>query len=195
MYHVLVERRSWKDCITKINDNLHVIPSNETIEKAEILLAGEPSRETLLRRLLDPVAGYDYIIADCPPSLGLLNQNALLFADEAIIPVSTEHLGVQALKKMLLAIESLNEVFRHHIRVTAIVPTMYDRRNKTCVDSIRLIRQAYDGVVTEPIRINSKLKEAPASGKPILAYAKSSNGAKDYELLVTRFMGKSKSYT
>ncbi|MFH1649623.1 MAG: ParA family protein [Candidatus Woesearchaeota archaeon] len=187
MYHLLVERKEPWECITKINENLHVIPSNEMLEKAEILLSGEPARETVLRRAMDELEGYDFVFIDCPPSLGLLNQNALLYADEALIPVSTEYLGVDALKKMLIAIDTLNDIFKHHLRVSAIVPTMYDKRNKTCIESIRTIRQSYNGVVTEPIRMNSKLKEAPSKKQSIFDYAKSSSGALDYGRLVDRF--------
>ncbi|MFH1071976.1 MAG: AAA family ATPase, partial [Nanoarchaeota archaeon] len=132
MYNLLVEKLDVDQCVTKVADNLFVIPSNETLEKAEIILSGQPARETILKRQLEDLRGYDYVLLDCPPSLGLLNQNALLFATEAFIPVSTDFLGVNALKKMIHEIETINEIFSHECRISMIIPTMYDRRNKTC---------------------------------------------------------------
>lgn len=184
IYEFLIEDAELEECVRPIETNLHVLSARETLTKAELILAGESSRETYLKRKLSDLRGYDYILLDCPPSLGLLNQNALIYADEAIIPTSTDTLGVEALAKMLDAIETINDVFGHSLRVAAIVPTLYDARLKTCRESLVMIQNAHYELVTEPVRTNSKLRESPKFKKSIFEHARSSRGAKDYRAVV-----------
>ncbi len=180
VYHFLVEGRSFAECIQRAGEHLYVLPSTEALTKAELILAGEQSRETFLKRKMKEVKGYDYILIDCPPSLGLLNQNALIYADEAIIPTSTDPLGVDALRKMTEAIATINDLFGHDLKIGSVIPTMYDARLRTCQESLAAIQERHYERVTSPVRVNSKLREAPKHGQAIFAYAKSSNGAKDY---------------
>ncbi len=180
VYEFLVEEKEFDECRHQVLENLWVMPADERLTKAELILAGETARELALRRALDPIQGFDYVLIDCPPSLGLLNQNALLYASEAVIPTSTDALGLAALQQMLEAIKTINEVFGHALGVTAIVPTMYDARLKTCREHLNLLQTEHGALVTDPVRVNSKLREAPKAGKSIFAYARSSRGAKDY---------------
>ncbi len=184
VYEFLVEEQEFDACRHRVRDRLWVMPSDERLTKAELILAGETARELCLRRALDPVQGFDYVLIDCPPSLGLLNQNALLYADEAVIPTSTDALGVDALAKMLEAIRTMDEVFGHDLGVTAIVPTMYDARVKTCRESLHALQARHNGLVTDPVRVNSKLREAPKAAKAIFDYARTSRGAQDYKHVV-----------
>ena len=184
MYDLLVENADVVDCIARVNDNLHIIPSRETLTKAELILVGEQSREMVIKRKLENVSGYDYILLDCPPSLGLLNQNAMLYADEAIVPASTDILGLDGLQKIAAAINKINEVFDHEIQISTVVPTMHDSRLKVCKAVLKEMNKEYFGRVSDPIRTNSKLKEAPSAKASIYEYAKYSNGAKDYRKLV-----------
>lgn len=184
IYNFLVEGVPVEHCLQCVDENLWVLPSKETLTKAEMILAGEPFRETMLKRKLAALKGWDYILLDCPPSLGLLNQNALLYADEAIIPTSTDVLGLDALNKMVEAIDTVNDVFGHHLAVTAIVPTMFDARLKICREMLNELQSAYYEKVTSPIRINSKLREAPKKRQAIFQYDKRSRGAKDYRFVV-----------
>jgi len=184
MYDLLIENADVQECIAHIAPNLDLLKSKETLTKAEFILMGEASRETVLRRKLAPIKGYDYIIVDCPPSLGLLNQNALLYSDEAIIPATTDVLGFDALKKMMTAIHKINEVFGHNIQITKVIPTMHDVRNKICVETLSKMQNEYYNLVADPIRISSKFKEAPDKKKSIFEYDKSGKGAEDYERLV-----------
>jgi len=184
MFDLLIENADPGECIVRVNDNLDVIKSKETLTKAEFILMGEQARETVLRNKLSRIPGYDYILVDCPPSLGLLNQNAMLFANEAIIPVSTDILGVDGMKKMIMAIDKINEVFGHTCTVTKIVPTLYDKRNKVCKQALSKLQSEYYELVSDPIHMNSKLKEAPSVKQSIYEYAKTSSGARDYHALV-----------
>ncbi len=185
LYDLLVENADANECIAHIRENLDVIKSKENLTKAELIMVGEASRETVLRRKFASIKGYDYVILDCPPGLGILNQNALLYSKEAIIPSSTDVLGFDALQKMIQAIHMLNDVFAHDIQITKVVPTLYDARNKVCKDILASMQNEYYNLIADPIRISSKLKEAPREQKAIFAYARGNRAAKDYGQLVT----------
>lgn len=184
MYDFLVNGSDYRECITHLGENLDIITSKETLTKAEFMFVGEQNREMILRSKIKQIKGYDYVLIDCSPSLGLLNQNALLAASEAFIPTSTDVLGYKALKKIILAIESLNNVFDHDCKVTKIVPTMYDRRLKLSNKILNDITNDYYEIVSEPIHTCSKLKEAPGVGMSIFKYAPISTASKDYAKLV-----------
>lgn len=184
LYDHLIDGKALADCVREIDEHLTVLPCHENLTKAELILAGETARETYLKRKLTGIKGFDYVLLDCPPSLGLLNQNALLYADEAIIPTSTDALGADAVGKMIDAIESMQDVFGHRITISAIVPTLYDARLKTCREFLTQIQNTYYEKVTEVIRANSKLRETPQVKKSIFEHARSSNGGKDYKKVV-----------
>ena len=178
--NIITENADIDQCKKYLGKNLDVITSKETLTKTEVLVSKMPNKEYVLRKKLKGLKGYDYVIIDCPPSLGLLNQNALLYAQEAFIPVSTDFLGFDALMKMTKVIDVMNKHFDHSIKITKIIPTMYDSRNKLCRSYLDKIRNQFYEVTTNPIRMNSKLKEAPEHGASIFSYDKSSIGAKDY---------------
>lgn len=183
IYDLLINDADPYDCIVNVSKNLDVITSDSSLAKAELIMSGQTSRETVLRRKLEPIFNYDYILIDCPPSLSLLNVNALLYANEAFIPVATDFLALDALKKMSQTISEINELFDHDIKITMVIPTLYDRRNKSCVETLKEIKRGYEELVANPIRMNSKLREAPSKGKDIFEYAKRSPGALDYKKL------------
>lgn len=189
IYDVLIEGVSPQQCYTKITDNLSVITSKETLTKAEMILVGETSRETVIRRKLEPISGFDFIILDCPPSLGLLNQNALLYAQEVFVPSATDILSMKGMHQMIKAIETLNKVFKHNAKVSKIIPTLYDARNKICTIVLKQMREEYGEIVVDPIHMSSKLKEAPGKGKTIFEYAKNSRPAQEYQKLVDMVLG------
>ena len=192
IYNIIAENADIDQCKKYLGQNLDVIPSRETLTKTEVLLAKMPNREYVLRKKLKGLRGYDYILIDCPPSLGILNQNALLYAQEAFIPVSTDYLGFDALMKMTKVIEVINKHFDHSIKITKVIPTMYDQRNKLCRSYLDKIRSQFYEITTNPIRINSKLKEAPEQGMSIFSYDKSSRGAKDYMEVVRMILNEEK---
>jgi chromosome partitioning protein len=169
-----------KRCVINIGKNLDIINSKENLAKAEYYLANQPNSRLLLKDMLATIEGYDFMIIDCPPSLGILNQNVLAFCKEIFVPTSTDFLGLDALAKMNAIVRRVNQSYNHSIRMTKIVPTLYDKRTKICRQSLIDMQKAYPGIVAEPIRYNSKVKEAPGHGKSIFRYARSSIGAKDY---------------
>ncbi|HIH38364.1 ParA family protein [Candidatus Woesearchaeota archaeon] len=183
LYDYLIENADIRECVRPLGINLDIISSKETLTKAETILSKE-GNVTHLRRKLQNLQGYDYVLIDCAPSLGILNQNALLFCHEAFIPVSTDILGHRALKRMKEAVEVLSKVFDHQIKVTKIIPTLYDRRVKVCKTVLKDIKNEYYEIVADPISYNSKLKEAPKTGQSIFSYDPKSQGAQDYLRLV-----------
>jgi len=186
MYDLLVGGVKVIDCIHKVEENLHIIGADSRLAEAEAIMMGKPNRERILSTVMDKLNydDFDFIIMDCPPSLSLLNQNALLFADEAIIPSATETLSFLGLKKMIETIDEYNNMFDHDLMIGGILPTMYDRRNRVCIEVLGKMEDAFNGMTLDPIRVNSKLIEAPGYAKTIFDYAKSSRGAQDYQKLV-----------
>lgn len=184
IYDVMIGEKQIKDVVVNIAKNFDIITSKETLVKAEYYLAQKENSRMLLKTILSKIKGYDYIILDCPPSLGMINQNALAFAQEAFVPVSTDFLGLDALKKMQLIIKEINDNYDHNIRITRIIPTLYDQRSNICKETLATIQTDYPKTTTYPIRTNAKIKEAPKFGKSIFGHAASSIGAKDYEKLV-----------
>ena len=186
MADVLVNHLDPLTAAEKIEKNLSFICSDDKLAEAEQILMGKPNREKILARTFEDVGDeqFDFVIMDCPPSLSLINQNALLFADEALIPSSTEALSFVGLKKMIDVIDQSNTTFDHDLMVAGILPTMYDRRNKICIEILGKMEQEFNGMTLEPIRVNSKLIESPGVSKTIFDYANSSRGAQDYRKLV-----------
>lgn len=185
LYDFLIENAEFNECVSMMGKNLDILRSEETLTKAETMMNKLPEGNfDVLKEAFADVKGYDYIILDCAPSLGIINQNAMLYADEAIIPVSTDHLGMDALTKMIEAIKNLNDYFDHNLKITKIIPTQYDARIKSCKEILQHMQNDHYEKLSEPIRVNSKLKEAPKAMQSIFKYAKSSRGAKDYEALV-----------
>ncbi|MEM4756021.1 MAG: ParA family protein [Candidatus Woesearchaeota archaeon] len=195
IYHLLIDGLEPQKCITPALKNIDVIASDNALHKAELILSGQPNREMTLKRIMNHLNTYDYILIDCPPTLNLLNYNALIYATEAIIPVSTDYLGIEGLKKMLDIITQIEKLFEHTVKVTAVIPTLYDSRSKICKESLEEIKNLAPTTVTAPIRINSKLKEAPKYGKPIFDYNKSANGAKDYDGIVQSLLASERTFS
>jgi chromosome partitioning protein len=184
MYDVLMNGENINSCIQKVAVNLDIVASNQMLTKAEMTLVNKSGREYVLTQKLEKISGYDYLIIDCSPSFGLLNQNALLFCEEAFIPVSTDVLGLDALHKIMKNIELFNETHAHNLKVTKIIPTLFDKKNKQCKDILKQIENAYYEKVTAPVQLTHKLREAAKTKKSIFAYAPTSSGAKDYKLIV-----------
>lgn len=185
LYHYLTEKKiTVEECTSRLGTNLFVLASDEKMIQAETAMLNESGKELWLKKRLNKIKGYDYIIIDCPPTINLFNRNALLFADEAIIPVSTDPLAFEGLKKMIKFINDINEYSGHDLRVTKIVPTMYDKKLKVAQQIFKKIQNEFATVATDPIRLSAKLKEAPLHKQSIFEYDKRGSGAEDYGKLV-----------
>ena len=188
LYDALTGKIPVENCIMNLAKNFDVIISKENLTKAEFYLSQQQNANLILKKMLEHVSGYDFMLIDCPPSLGILNQNVLAFCKEVFIPTSTDYLGYDALMKMEKVVEEINKNYRHDLRITKVIPTLFDRRNKVCKQTLEDMKSHFNGVVSVPIRTNSKVREAPKYGKSIFNHAKSSSGADDYQQLVNEVL-------
>jgi chromosome partitioning protein len=185
LYHIVVEGADPAACVVPINENLHVITSNETLASAEIFLARmDEGRDRILRARMASITQYDYVLLDCGPSLSLLNMNALTFADELLIPVSCDFLSLVGVRQILKTVRHVNELLLHPIRILGVLPTFYDQRNRISDESVKSMQSHFRDRVLPPIRVNTRLKEAPSHRQSIFDYAPYSRGAADYRRLV-----------
>ena len=172
--------------------NLSIVPTDIDLSGAELELASALGRETLLRDALDtwctdagggsePV---DYVILDCPPSLGLLSVNGLAAAEEVLLPVQTEFFALQGLTKLMDTVELVQRRLHPALRIGGIVPCLYDSRLRLAREVLGELRKYFPGkVFRQAIGTNVKLAEAPSFGQTILEYAAESAGARDYRAL------------
>ncbi|HBE90249.1 MAG: hypothetical protein A3E37_02345 [Candidatus Andersenbacteria bacterium RIFCSPHIGHO2_12_FULL_46_9] len=167
------------------HDNLNIIPSSTNLAGAAIELMDRPYREYRLRREIKALKDYyDFIIIDCPPSLGLLTINGLVAADRLLIPVQCEFYAVEGLGQLLETVELVRAHLNPRLQVLGALLTMYDKRTAMARKIVRQVRQTFPGHVFESvIPRNTELAEAPSKGRSILGYAKYSRGAKAYEFL------------
>ena len=185
LYHVLVMGLPPAEAAIPVRANFDVLGSNETLAAAELYLAGRRERDRVLReRLASTSQLYDVVILDCSPSLSLMNQNALVFAESLLIPVACDYLSLVGVRQVLRTVKHVNQLLHHPVRIGAVVPTMYDARAKICQDSLATLREHFGPLCLPPVRATAKIKEAPANAKTIFEWAGDSNAARDYEVVV-----------
>ena len=172
-------------------ENLFVIPSHTHLSGAEVELVSQPDREHKLRRALATLRDeYEYLLVDCPPSLGFLTLNALVAADTILIPLQCEYYALEGLSQLMDVIRRVQGSLNPVLCIEGVVLTMADHRTRLTADVISEVRayfkeKAYRTVIPRSIR----LSEAPSYGKPVLLYAPSSLGAMRYRELSGEFVG------
>lgn len=183
VYQVLVDGRAVEDAIeaTPIR-NLFCVPSTIDLAGAEIELVPTFSRELKLRNSLVGVTGeFDYVIIDCPPSLGLLTINALAAARELIVPIQCEYYALEGLGQLLRNVKLVQTSLNPELKLTGILLTMYDSRTKLAEQVAREVRSHFPGLVfSQVIPRSVRLSEAPSFGQPIALYDPRSKGAVAY---------------
>jgi chromosome partitioning protein len=165
---------------------LSLLPASPALAGAEVELVGEIARERFLRTALTPVLErYDYILIDCPPSLGLLTLNGLVAArDGVIIPVQCEYLPLEGLTQLTQTLERVRSAIFPELRVRGVLMTMFDGRTKLSNDVVSEVRRHFPAMVFAAIIPRSiRLAEAPSYGQPISSYAPASTGAEAYASL------------
>ncbi len=190
-YHLLIEGSSVEDLVVPIRNNLDVITTNESLAAADIKIASRAKREMALKEALIERAGeqgYDYVILDCPPALSLVNQNALVYADEVLIPVSCDYLAMVGVKQILRTLHNMNNLMHQPVSICGVLPTFYDVRTNLSQEVLQNLRDYFKERTLSPIRINTRLKEAPIHKQTIFEYAPSSHAAEDYLTLVDRII-------
>jgi chromosome partitioning protein len=183
-YQALLEEEDIREYILRNPRlNISLLPSSPDLAGAEVELVNEVGRESLLKRKLLPLGDeYDYIIVDCPPSLGLLTLNGLVSArDGILIPVQCEYLAMEGLGQLITTIERVRRVISPDLVIRGVILTMFDTRTNLANDVVLEVRKyfgdkVFDSIVPRSIR----LAEAPSYGIPISLYSPDSTGAKAY---------------
>ena len=183
IYDVLMEYRDVESVLMPTAlDGLQLLPASRDLVGAEVELVDEPNRERKLRKVLNRVRDhYDWVLVDCPPSLGLLTLNALVASDGVLIPLQAEYYAMEGLGELLRTIKGVRRALNQDLRREGIVVTMTDGRNRLCREVENQARQVFgDGVFETTIPRNVRLGEAPSHGKSIVEYAPGSSGAQAY---------------
>src|SRR5277367_441656 len=178
-----------QDAAVQVRPNLDLICANETLAPAELYLAGRQNRDRVLRdRLMAASEAYDVVLVDCSPSLSLMNQNALVFADGILVPVACDFLSLVGVRQVIKTVKNVNALLHHPVQIWGVLPTFYDARAKICREAVTTLKQHFGERCLPPIRAAIKVKEAPAQGQTIFEYADGSNAAEDYATVVQQIL-------
>jgi chromosome partitioning protein len=173
-------------------DGLKVLPATLDLAAAEQELSGVPGREFLLRDALGGLKGFDFVLIDCPPSLGLLTLNALTAAQEVFIPMQTEFLALRGLSKLMETVETVRQRLNKRLELSGIIGTRFDSRRVLNREVVEKLKDYFgDKLFKTLIRENIALAEAPASGKTIYEHEPGSHGAEDYLALCKEILERS----
>ncbi len=202
VYDVLCGEASIADVRCWVNESLAVVPANLDLAAAEMELAGEVGREVILRDKVDlDEEQFDFVVIDCPPSLGVLTLNALTSVSEVLLPLQPHFLALHGLSKLLRTIDVVAKRLNPNLHLSGVVMCMYESGTRLAVEVTRdvdefLTIQSKEGgtwsgakFFQTRIRRNIRLAEAPSFGQSIFQYAGSSNGAEDYRQLAREVLG------
>jgi chromosome partitioning protein len=183
LYDVLFSRAEANSVTQKINSQLFILPSNANLAGAEVELVGLDGREVQLRRALAGL-NYDYILIDCPPSLGLLTINALTAANSVLIPVQAEYYALEGLSQLLNVIQQVRSALNPGLDILGVLITLYDSRNSLS-EQVKKELDSYFGakLFNTIVPRNVRLAEAPSFGRTIIEHDKWSKGARAYKAL------------
>jgi ATPase, parA family len=172
-----------------LEDRLDIIPANIRLAEADLTFSGRIGRENLLKKVLAPLTDeYDYVLLDCPPSLGLLTVNALNAANALLVPVQVEYHALAGLTLIGQTVELVRDL-NPELKILGLVLTFFDSRKTLNRDvAAELSNKWGDLLFSTRIRDNVSLAEAPSNGEDVFSYKKSSYGAKDYAALATEFL-------
>lgn len=193
LYDCMVNEAEAKDVILKTDiAHLDLIPSHIDLVGAEIEMINHPSRESVLKKVLEPIRDeYDFIVIDCSPSLGLITVNALTAADSVVVPVQTEFFALEGLGKLLNTVKIVQNRLNTELKIEGILMTMYDGRLRLCNQVVSEVRKHFDDMVfSSLIHRNTRLSEAPSFGKPVILYDSDSKGAVNYLNLAKEILQK-----
>ena len=185
---------SFEDCYLVYNDNLHFLPAGRELAKLETALYNMSPAKTRryysIKEAFEPSGlPYEYIILDCPPSLGFITINALAFAQSVFVPIQCHYLALRGLGKILALVDVVKKKYNPDLEIGAVVPVMYDQRNNMSAFVLEKLKNHFDEKVTDTkIRTNVSLADAPRYGRTIFDHRPDSNGAKDFKKLAAEIL-------
>ncbi len=191
IYHLFIGEKTWPELVIETAvPGLDLIPSQIDLVGAEIELVNITARETVLKRaLLDVSSKYNYILIDCPPSLGLLTLNGLVAAESLLIPMQAEYYAMEGVKHLLSTLHLVQQSLNPALKIEGILLTMVDQRNTLNNQVVEEIRAHFgETVFKTTIPRNITLAEAPSHGKPVIFYNPLSKGATAYTALTEEIL-------
>ena len=195
IYECIIDHADVRDAIytTDIN-GLDIIPSHINLVGAEIEMLTVPNREKVLKDILEPIRqDYDYILIDCPPSLGLITVNALTAADSVIIPVQCEYFALEGIGKLLNTIKIIKSKLNPQLEIEGFLLTMYDNRLKLANQIYDEVKRHFQELVFKTvIQRNVKLSESPSHGLPVILYDADAAGTKNHLSLAKEIVSREK---
>ena len=194
IYNVLTEDKSLKDVIieSQLVKNMFVVPSTMELAGAEVELNNKENRETILKNKIDEIKDmFDFILIDCPPSLGFLTINALSASKSVLIPIQCEFYALEGVGQLVQTIQMIKKSLNKDLEVEGVLMTMYDARTKLCNEVVGEVKNYFkDKVYKTYIPRNVRLAESPSFGLPIMLYDDKCKGADAYEKLAKEFLSK-----
>lgn len=189
---VLGEARASEAILQTEFKKLWVIPSNMQLAGAEVELAKREHRLQNLKRALVPVKeDFDYILIDCPPSLGLVTLNALIVSDSVLVPIQCEYYALEGLSQLMATVRQVQKLYNPALDIEGVLLTMYDKRLNLTIQVVDEVKKYFPKKVYKTtIPRNVRLSEAPSFGEPVLYYDKGSKGSRAYEDLAAEFLKK-----
>lgn len=191
VYDVLVNELPIREAVMHTAyDNLHMIPASVDLAGAEIELTAQKQRERVLRQALEEIRQeYDYILVDCPPSLGLLTINSLAAVDRILIPIQCEYYALEGVSQLMNTYEMVKEHLNPDLSIQGVVLMMFDGRTNLSIQVVEQVKKVFRGKVYRTIiPRNIRLAEAPSHGEPIIYYDSRSKGAEAYMELAEEFI-------
>ena len=184
-YHVVINEKDVHEVICRTEYGIDLLPANIDLAGAEVELVNMQYRENRLKNALEQVRGeYDYILIDCPPSLGLLTLNAFTAADSLFIPIQCEFYALEGVSRLLQTMELVQNSLNPSLNIEGILLTMYDSRTKLSEQVADEVRKFFEDKVYETmIPRTVRLSEAPSYGKPVIFYDENCKGAEVYKTL------------
>lgn len=193
-YELLLTDVSINDVIMSVEkvENLDIIPSNMDLAGADLELGGLVNRESILKRKIEEIKDqYDYLIIDCPPSLGLLTINALTASDTVFIPMQCEYYALEGISQLIKTIQKVKKGLNKNLEIEGVVLTMFDSRRNLQIQVAEELKSYFGELVYEnSIPRNIRLAEAPSFGLPIALYDPKAKGAEAYSDLADEFLRK-----
>jgi chromosome partitioning protein len=191
IYEVMAEEAEPKEAIkhTAVK-NLDIISASIDLSGASVEMVGLDQREFFLKKTIDPIKPqYDYILIDCPPSLGILTLNGLAAADAVLVPMQCEYFALEGITLLLQTVNKVQKTINKNLIIGGIFFTMYDSRTRLAQDVVMQVKSYFKDVVFNTIiPRNVRLSEAPSHGKPICLFDPTCIGAKSYEKLAEEVM-------
>lgn len=195
VYDLLIGRATAQEAIVHSNfANVDLLCSNMNLAAADLDLSQLSDRESRLKKALIPVwNSYDYIIIDCPPSLGLITVNVLTAANTFLVPIQCEYYALEGLSQLMSTVRKIKQLYNPYIALDGVLLTMYDGRLNLTQQVVEEVKRFFPGkIYAHTIPRNVRISEAPSYGKPVVYYDKYSTGSLAYKEFTKEFISKEK---